>query len=593
MGQNHYLVKRTDRRFFTFQSVFYIPKDLQNYFGRKSFKVSLKSCNYKDCKKISRTLHVIADEIYKDLRMGKLKNLNLDEVKSLLKREVELSLRHIQYVETGTGTTETQVLHSLQHITQEEISFQRRLEDERKKVEEIVDREITKILKSEGFKIDKKTLEFKTFRKRLIELKLIRFRHKKEYVSNKNRDLSRFVEECDFQFNLGILDKDIAQQIEKHTDEKSVVQVKDEQVEEENTFMISQLMNEYVETIKRQKDLREKTLQTYQSSLDLFLEVIGDLPINILSQKHGRKFSRTLEQLPPRRRWDRRYNKKSINQIMKMDVKPTMDSRSVNQYIQRCSSWLNWVIKQGYYDEVNVFHGKSISIGRTKKSNNRQLFNEDQLKLIFKKDHYFKKTLNSPSPCRFAFYWIPIFGLFHGMRLQEISQLHLEDIYPKNKVWVIDMNDKTHDKRLKTSNSKRIIPLHPKLIDLGLLDYVRLVEGKGKNRLFHELSLQRDGYTKNPSRFFNQYLKDLKIKNDVQKFDFHSFRHTCNNVLIQNDVNVEYRNDYLGWSQEGMSKKVYGKPFEPEILSKHCSMNISFNHIKWNDLKVDWKLVNP
>ena len=126
-----------------------------------------------------------------------------------------------------------------------------------------------------------------------------------------------------------------------------------------------------------------------------------------------------------------------------------------------------------------------------------------------------------------------------------------------------------------------------------MLDYVRLVEGKGKNRLFHELSLQRDGYTKNPSRFFNQYLKDLKIKNDVQKFDFHSFRHTCNNVLIQNDINVEYRNDYLGWSQEGMSKKVYGKPFEPEILSKHCSMNISFNHIKWNDLKVDWKLINP
>ena len=119
---------------------------------------------------------------------------------------------------------------------------------------------------------------------------------------------------------MGILDKDIAQHIEKHTDKKSVVQVKDEQVEEENTFMISQLMNEYVETIKRQKDLREKTLQTYQSSLDLFLEVIGDLPINILSQKHGRKFSRTLEQLPPRRRWDRRYNKKSINNCLVFDL---------------------------------------------------------------------------------------------------------------------------------------------------------------------------------------------------------------------------------------------------------------------------------
>ena len=76
----------------------------------------------------------------------------------------------------------------------------------------------------------------------------------------------------------------------------------------------------------------------------------------------------------------------------------------------------------------------------------------------------------------------------------------MKDIYPLNKVWVIDINEETKDKKLKTRNSKRIIPLHQTLIDLGFLDYYNIHEKKGKERLFHELSLGRDGYTKNPSR---------------------------------------------------------------------------------------------
>ena len=166
----------------------------------------------------------------------------------------------------------------------------------------------------------------------------------------------------------------------------------------------------------------------------------------------------------------------------------------------------------------------------------------------------------------------------------------MNDIYPLNKLWVLDINEKTTDKKLKTKNAKRIIPLHQTLIDLGFLDYYHILEMQGKERLFHELTLGRDGYTKNPSRYFNDYLRELKIKTPKNKYDFHSFRHTCNNALIQKDVIEEHRNDYLGWEQTGMSKKVYGKPFEPSILKKRCSNVISFP-INWKKLEVDWKLI--
>jgi ribosomal protein S8 len=513
------------------------------------------------------------------------KKLTFEEVKSILKIEVDKSVLHIQHIETGTGTTESQVLHSLQHITKEETQFKRSIEDERKKVEDKVDREMLKILKSNGFKIDKKSLEFKTLRKRVIELKLLRYSHKKDFVSGKNTELNGFIEECDSKFNLGITKEKVAPEpIQPY-----LVKSNDEVVEVEETFLISKLIDDYIESTERQKELREKTLIEYKNNLDLMVEIIGDFPINQLSHKHGRLLSSSLEKLPPRRKTDGRYNQKSVKQLIKMDVDNPMDKRTVNKLIQRCSSWLNWVIRNGYYTERNIFHGKSIPSNKGKNTITRQPFTDKQLKLIFNKG-YLQRTLNSTSHCKFVFYWIGILGLHHGTRLQETSQLYISDIYPLNKIWVIDINDNTKDKKLKTPNSKRIIPLHQTLIDLGFLDYLHILEQNGKERLFHELTLGRDGYTKNPSRFFNDYLRELGIKSATEKYDFHSLRHNCNNELIQKDVGVEYRNDYLGWGQTGMSKSVYGKPFEPSILQKHCSNNISYP-INWKNLKVDWKLI--
>ena len=602
MRKTSYLIKQTDRNYFSYQSKFNIPVPLQNHFGRKSFKISLKSGNYNECCCLSNRLHKLLKVIFQEIVMGNMK-LTFEEVKSILKIEVDKSVLHIQHIETGTGTTESQVLHSLQHITKEETQFKRSIEDERKKVEDKVDREMSKILKSNGFKIDKKSLEFKTLRKRVIELKLLRYKHKKDFISggvfNNEISLNGFIEECNRTFNLDFLDEKVKEpyvfksnstEVKYNKVNSSPVATKDEVIEEEEeTFLISKMIDDYIESTKRQKELREKTLIEYRNTLDLMVEIIGDFPINQLSQKHGRLLSASLEKLPPRRKTDGRYNQKSVKQLIKMEVDNPMDTRTVNKLIQRCSTWLNWVIRNGYYNDRNIFHGKSIPSNKGKNTITRQPFSVKQLKLIFNKV-YLQRTLNSTSPCKFVFYWIGILGLHHGTRLQETAQLHINDIYPLNKIWVIDINDNTKVKKLKTPNSKRIIPLHQTLIDLGFLDYLHILEQNGKERLFHELTLGRDGYTKNPSRFFNDYLRELGIKSSKERYDFHSLRHNCNNELIQKDVGVEYRNDYLGWGQTGMSKSVYGKPFEPSILQKHCSNNISYP-INWKNLKVDWKLI--
>ena len=441
MQNTNYLIKRTDRNYFSYQSKFNVPVSLQNHFGRKSFKISLKSGNYNDCRGLSNRLHKLLKVIFQEIEMGK-KKLTFEEVKSILKIEVDKSVLHIQHIETGTGTTENQVLQSLQHITKEETQFNRTLEDDRKKVENNVDREMSKILKSNGFEVDKNSLEFKTLRKRVIELKLLRFSHKKDFVSGKQTDLNKFLEECDSKFRLGISNMDKKNAFARNTHLQPVIEnyapepiqpylvEKNDEVDElVETILISKLIDEYIEETERQKGLREKTIVEYKSVLLMMMEVIGDVPINELSQKHGRLFSSTLEKLPPRRKTDGRYIHKSIKEIIQMDVKDTMDTRTINTLIQRCSSWLNWVIRKGFYEEKNIFHGKSVPSKKGKNDITRQPFKEEQLKLIFG-EGYVNKTLNSVSPCRYVFYWVGILGLFHGTRLQETTQLYINDIYP-------------------------------------------------------------------------------------------------------------------------------------------------------------------
>ena len=313
-NQIDYILKRTDRRFYSFQSVFYIPKDLQEHFRRKQFKVSLKSVIFRDSKRLSLFLHGLVEDIYQEMRMGKLKNLTLDEVKSILKIEVDKSVLHIQHIETGTGITENQVLQSLQHITKEETQFKRTLEDERKKIEGKVDREMSKILKSNGFKIDKKSLEFKTLRKRVIELKLLRFSHKKDFVSGKQTDLNKFLEECDSKFRLGISNDGVVDkknafarnthlQPDEPTDLELLAKLQTSEsilgsrilhndIEKTapeptepflvETKLIREVVDEFLEL--RKGTIGEKMLREYRVLTDEFIEIIGNIPLSSLSK---------------------------------------------------------------------------------------------------------------------------------------------------------------------------------------------------------------------------------------------------------------------------------------------------------------------
>jgi hypothetical protein len=54
-------------------------------------------------------------------------------------------------------------------------------------------------------------------------------------------------------------------------------------------------------------------------------------------------------------------------------------------------------------------------------------------------------------------------------------------------IWTLSINDDSDDKRIKTPQSRRLVPLHPQIISLGFLQYIDGLRATGGIRIFPEL----------------------------------------------------------------------------------------------------------
>ena len=184
----------------------------------------------------------------------------------------------------------------------------------------------------------------------------------------------------------------------------------------------------------------------------------------------------------------------------------------------------------------------------------------------------------------------------------EITQLYLDNIKEvkgnqRNKRWcfgIVAKSERT-DKHLKNQSSRRIVPIHDNLLELGLIEFIELLKKKDpkRERLFQELPYRDGNYNQNVSRFFNKrYLPSLELKTD--KKNFHSFRHTVSDHLKQKGIEPHFINELLGHSTGNIDIERYGKGYNPDILYNKCVKIVFYETsykrgIDFKSLKVDWK----
>lgn len=138
----------------------------------------------------------------------------------------------------------------------------------------------------------------------------------------------------------------------------------------------------------------------------------------------------------------------------------------------------------------------------------------------------------------------------------ELAQLLVSDITEEDGIPVIHITDKGEGQSVKTSASRRSLPIHSELIRLGLLDYAEDVRKQGPEGSLWPL-LKNANIA---SAWFSRYRKSIPGL-DGQWLDFHSFRHTVRTRLAKAQVQEHLMDAITGHETGGSTgRRVYTHP---------------------------------
>ncbi len=340
----------------------------------------------------------------------------------------------------------------------------------------------------------------------------------------------------------------------------SILDIQPTSISPANKTLLSDLIETYCEEKKRGGRWKPKTEDEYRASYTLLLDYFGDVEASTITAQSVASYKKVLMQLP-KHHSKGIYEGLSIPQILKLKPDNLLDPTTINKRLQHASSLFKYAVKEGLVDQ-NHFAEKGIAVNK-RDDELRDVWTEAELKILFGSEHFTDGRFRHNYQ-----YWVPLIGLFTGMRLDEICQLYLEDICEIDGIWCFDVNDAC-DKKLKNPKAaRRIVPIHSTLIEKNLLRYCEALQNAGEQRLFPEIQRRRDGYGQTVSKWFGRYREKLGLKRsaDEANLDFHSFRHTATNEWKQRDVEHAKIQQLIGHQDESITTGRYGKRYSVDKL---------------------------
>lgn len=214
-----------------------------------------------------------------------------------------------------------------------------------------------------------------------------------------------------------------------------------------------------------------------------------------------------------------------------------------------------------------------------KDSEARDPFTVEDLNILFSSEEYREdKHKNSHN------FWLPLLALYTGCRLEELSQLHCDDVRQEVDVWVLDINDK-NEKHLKNLSSRRLVPLHPFIMELGFHKFAELQRNAGHTRVFDKLKQIGNKYGHAPSKWFKKYGERCGLVVEDGKKTFHSFRHTAINCLAQQVVNDNVLKSLVGHAKAGETFGRYSSDLKPKVVYDEVVVKLNFEGLDLSHLK--------
>lgn len=307
-------------------------------------------------------------------------------------------------------------------------------------------------------------------------------------------------------------------------------------------------------TDEKQSGWSDKTKLEVSGVFKLLVDILGDVDVSTITRPTLIELRSDLLRVPPN--FYKKNPGKSVRVAIKISGEPGISITSVNKHTARIGSLLKYCHELGLITN-NPATGLQLS-EKQRADQERSVYSIDDVKTIVS-----NIPVGAERPER---YWIPMVGLYSGMRLAEICQLHIEDIIKVDGCWCFDINN-AGNRQLKNEASVRVIPVHQKLIELGLIRYYETMKEAGQPRLWMNLSyIHLHGYTNTFGKWYQRFNREY-VTDDPKKV-FHSMRHLVTDTLKQAGVSESLIAEIVGHSHgaNSMTMGRYGKRYQPKVL---------------------------
>ncbi|CUH64664.1 hypothetical protein TL5118_00968 [Thalassovita autumnalis] len=201
---------------------------------------------------------------------------------------------------------------------------------------------------------------------------------------------------------------------------------------------------------------------------------------------------------------------------------------------------------------------------------------DDRKALLFQTPVFQGQTRNDADPL----FWVPIMGFLQGVRSEEALQLGPKDFGSQNGISYMKIRN-SEGNNVKSEAGERVLPIHPALIELGLMELVAQKDGEKRKRLFSGI---KRGQTKNTyTELFTKEFTRYRQAHGVywHGLDLHATRTTFHHDLMDLATPGYIRRALMGhepldegersYAQNGISLKtlcdcVSAVPFDPSLI---------------------------
>lgn len=337
--------------------------------------------------------------------------------------------------------------------------------------------------------------------------------------------------------------------------------------------MIRAAADRLVRELLRDGLANRETCDAIIKTAALIEEATGVSDLRKMRQHHVVALRDMLDRLPPSYRKSSRERDMPLAEIAeraeKEGQKVGLSAGTTNRVLQVFQQIVSRAGNEGIEIDPKL---KPTALRRRKSKRAREerlAFSHDQMKRIFRAPTWTgcasstRRHEPGDEIIKDALYWLPLIAAYTGARREEIAGLMKRDLRQENQIWCFFF-DENEERSIKTESSIRRVPVHPHLLELGILE-----NRDGTGRLFPSV------YRKSPKSQLGECIdynwrKIMRQNLEPAELDrrcFHSFRHSAVDALGKmKDIRDRVIKDILGHTPTSITDRVYGSDAEPEEM---------------------------